>query len=60
MNKKTNKQGKAETYSYDEYEKTFYPSTPEDRDQFSDDPKETGIRLAEESLRKLRQSFKEK
>lgn len=59
MKKKTTKERKDETYSYDEYEKTFYPSTAEERDKFSDDPKETGIRLAEESLRKLRQSFKE-
>ncbi|MEK6406147.1 MAG: hypothetical protein AABN34_04200 [Acidobacteriota bacterium] len=50
---------KDETYSYEEYEKTFYPPTAKERDKFSDDPAETGIRLAEESLRKLRQSFQD-
>jgi len=60
MKKKITRQRKDETYSYEEYEKTFYPSTAEERDKFYDDPKQTGIRLAEESLRKLRQSFQEK
>ena len=50
---------KIKTYSYDEYLKTFYPHQIERKDILFD-PNLFGDKLAEKSLKKLRESFKPK
>jgi hypothetical protein len=47
-------------YSYDEFRKTFYPSTDLDRKVSPQDPKVFGRKLGEEALRKIREQTQNK
>jgi hypothetical protein len=54
------KQEEDEMYTFEEYKKKFCPPTVEDEGKFSDNPREVGIRLAEESLQQIKQLFQQK
>ena len=47
-----------EEYSFEEYRNKFSPPPPEPKKKISDNPFELGVKLAHESLAKLREHTK--